>query len=309
MSTNRPPVDDADDPEERLAELRTQVELLTEENERLRDSYTRARQTQYRRSAAGLAAVGAVATLSGLVVPAASTVLFALGGTGLFGAILTYYLTPEQFISADVGRDVYATLAGNEAAVAAELGLSDERVYIPVASGTDPVRLFVPQGSEYELPADGVIAERTIIAGDAGSRGVAFTPSGARLLASLEATLRGTLAESPPELAAQLSDALVEQFELVDAVEPDIDPDGGRCSVAVDGSVYGPLDRFDNPVVSFLAAGFAAGLAVPVTASVQADEATERPVVTLRWDEEVDTDAADEEADTDAADEEADTEV
>ncbi|WP_277543604.1 hypothetical protein [Haloarcula laminariae] len=288
MSTNGRVVDDDADKTasaEQLAELRTQVELLTEENDRLRDSYTRAKQTQYRRSALGLLAVGTVAALGGLFVPTASTVLFALAGSGLFGGVLTYYLTPEQFISADVGRDVYAMLAANEAALVSELGLSSERVYVPVSAGSDSVRLFVPHDTEYVLPSESALAEQTLLADEAEQRGLALDPSGTRLLASLESTLRGSLADSPSDLASQLSDALVEQFELVDAAEPDIDSESGRCSVAIRDSVYGPIDQFDHPVVSLLAAGFAAGLAVPVTTSVSGEtEDAQDVVVTLRWD-------------------------
>jgi len=49
---------DADETTTSRAELRTQLELLTEENERLRASYAQAKQSQYRRSALGLAIVG-----------------------------------------------------------------------------------------------------------------------------------------------------------------------------------------------------------------------------------------------------------
>ena len=265
------------------AELRTQVELLAEENERLRDSYTRAKQTQYRRTALGLAAVGAVAAAGGVFVPTASTVLFALAGTGLFGGILTYYLTPERFIAADVGRDVYATLADNEAALVGELGLTSARVYVPVPEAEVPVRLFVPHEPDAGLPAPESLTEQSVVA-DPGTRGLALSPSATRLLDSLEAALRGSLAESPPELAAQLSDALVEQFELVDAADPELDPDGDSCRIAVSGSAYGPLDRFDHPVVSLLAAGFARGLSVPVRTEVTTD-ADGASVVTLRWDD------------------------
>lgn len=286
MSTNGRTVDgDTDETPntEQIAELRTQVELLSEENERLRDSYTRAKQTQYRQSALGLLTVGTIAAIGGLLVPTASTVLFALAGTGLFGGILTYYLTPEQFIAADVGRDVYAMFATNESALTAELALSEERIYVPVSAGSGPVRLFIPHDTEYVLPSDATLTGQTIIADDAESRGLALGPSGTRLLTSLEATTRGSLADSPAELASQLSDALVEQFELVDAADPDIDPDGGRCSVAIRGSVYGPIDQFDHPVVSLLATGFATGLSSPVRTSISSATNEDDAVVTLRW--------------------------
>jgi hypothetical protein len=118
-----------------VAELRTQLRLLAEENEQLRDSYARAKQTQYRRTALGLAALGCLGVAGGVLVAGASDVLFVLGGIGLFGGLLTYYLTPEQFVAADVGRAVYSVLAANEAALVDELGLSDRRVYVP--AGTD----------------------------------------------------------------------------------------------------------------------------------------------------------------------------
>ncbi|MDS0280798.1 hypothetical protein [Haloarcula onubensis] len=283
MSTNGRRTDDtAEEPPQRLAELRTQVELLAEENERLRESYTRAKRTEYRRTAFGLAAVGAVAAAAGLLVPTASAVLFALAGTGLFGGILTYYLTPERFIAADVGRDVYATLADNEAALVGELGLTSERVYVPLSGNEVPVRLFVPQQSDYDLPDADALTGQTVLADDPATRGVALAPSGARLLGDLETALRGSLADAPGDLAVQLCDALVEQFELVDSADPETDADGTACRVAVSDSVYGPLDRFDHPVVSLLATGFAVGLSVPVTTEVRTDT-DGASVVTLRW--------------------------
>jgi len=274
---------DADETTTSRAELRTQLELLTEENERLRASYAQAKQSQYRRSALGLAIVGSLAAIGAMLVPTARTVLFALAGTGLFGGVLTYYLTPEQFIAADVGREVYTAVADNEAALTAELGLTDQRIYTPVGPGSEPVRLFIPQDDGAKLPDTDLLASQTILATAAGN-GLALTPSGARLLSSLEEALRGSLADTPSDLAVQLCDALSEQFELVDTAEADLDPGRNRCSIAVSGSAYGSLGQFDHPVVSLLAAGFAAGLDVPVRTQVTADAHNgEKEVVTLRW--------------------------
>lgn len=94
-------------------EQTARAELLAEENRRLRAEYARTQQTRYRRTAYGLAALGVLAVLGGLLFPNARGVLFALGGTGLFGGLLTLYLTPGQFVAADVGERVYAAMAAN----------------------------------------------------------------------------------------------------------------------------------------------------------------------------------------------------
>ncbi|MGA9402004.1 hypothetical protein [Haladaptatus sp.] len=52
----------------------------------------------------GVADNGALVAVGGLLFPTSRTVLFALVGTGLFGAVLIYFLTPEQFVSAAVGE-------------------------------------------------------------------------------------------------------------------------------------------------------------------------------------------------------------
>jgi len=83
-----------------------------------------------------------------------------------------------------------------------------------------------------------------------------------------------------------LTDALVEQFEIVESVEQSSsgDADSGQLTVGVVDSAYGPLDQFDPPVVSFLGTGLARGLAVPVAVDIE-PEGNERvdAVVTCRW--------------------------
>jgi len=210
--------DDATSREELLA----RVDRLTEENRQLRDAVVAAKRTQYRRTALGLAALGVAAVAGALVLPAAREVLFALGGIGLFGGVLTYWLSPERFVSADVGRDAYVTLAGNERALVDELGLSDQRLYVPVDGR---VRLFVPQREDTDVPAPGDL-DRTLVAPDETTRGVALDPSGQRLFDAFENALTGSLGTEPAPLAIQLTDALVEQFELVDAATPAVDVGG-----------------------------------------------------------------------------------
>lgn len=263
---------------ERLA---GELASLEAENRRLREEYARSQQTEYRRTAAALVLVGALAAGGGLLFPSARTVLFALAGTGAFLGALTYYLAPEQFLPASVGRDVYGALAHNHEQLGAELGLSDRTVYVPTA---DQVRLYVPQSSGTPLPDEELLGE-TFVVGD-GQRGVAFRPTGVPLFAEFERAFGGTLGETPDELGRQLTDALVEQFELVESVDVESAGNGasGQLTVGVVDSAYGPLDQFGHPVPSFLAVGLASGVDVPVSVTVDAD-GTDRvdAVVTCRW--------------------------
>ena len=259
-------------------ELAARVELLAEENERLREEYVRARRSQYRATAVGLAAVGLVAALGGLLFPDAREVLVALGATGLFGAVLTYYLTPSRFVAAEVGERVYAAAAANGAAIVDDLGLHDERVYVP--GETEPARLYVPQHAEYAIPEP---RAGPIVVDDA-SRGLLLTATGAELFREFERGLTGTLADAPPVLAEQLTDALLEQFELVRSADVDADTERDRVTVAVAGSAFGDVDRFDHPVASFLAVGFAAGLERPIALEVTPGDERADWLLTCRWD-------------------------
>ncbi|QCS44885.1 hypothetical protein [Natrinema versiforme] len=261
------------------AELAARAELLAEENARLRDEYARATRTTYRRTARWLAVVGALAVLGGFLFPDGRAVLFALGGTGLFGGILTAYLTPGRFVAADVGECVYAAAATNVAALIDDLALRDERLYLPGSEGAS-VRLFVPQRAEYELPDDrsGPIVTR------AAERGLVLEPTGGRLFAEFERTLGEPLPAEPSAAATTLADAVVEQFELARRAEPAVDADDGRLTVAIDSSAFGDVDRVDHPVASFLAVGVAEALDRPIELAVDAGETPDEWLVTCRWD-------------------------
>lgn len=275
--------DDAagEDAEDRLARL----ELLEAENRRLREAYGRVRQTRHRRTALGLAGVGLVALVGAALFPAARVVLVVLGATGVFGGLLTWYLTPERFVAAEVGERVYAAMADNEASVAAELGLADRRVYLPEPDRPDrEATLYVPQAADAAPPADRDRQGTFVVADDADRRGLALRPTGGPLLSELRRATAGRLADDPVALADQLAEGLREQFELVDGARPDVNPGEGRVTVAVSGSAYGDVTRFDHPVASLVAVGLAAGLEVPVTLTV--DRTPEGPseyLVTVRW--------------------------
>ncbi|ELY42706.1 hypothetical protein [Natronorubrum bangense] len=267
-------------------ELAAQVELLTEENHRLRQEFVQARQSRYRSTAVGLAAIGIVAALGGLLFPDTRDVLVALGATGLFGAVLTYYLMPSQFIAADVGERVYTAAMTNLASISDELGLRENRVYVP--GETVPARLFVPQHAEYSIPDD----RSGPIVVDDDSRGLFLEATGAELFREFERALTGEVGTEPAVIASQLTDGLVEQFELAQSADADIDVANGRATIAITGSAFGSLDRFDHPIPSFLAVGFAAGLDRPVTLEVAAGDDRADWLVTCRWSSETETEAA-----------------
>jgi hypothetical protein len=270
------------------AELAAQVDVLQEENQRLREEYARARRTQYHRTALALAAVGLLATLGGIALPDSRTVLFALGGTGLFAAALTRYLTPEQFISASVGEGIYGSLAATEAALVTELGLQDERLYLPGPDTPNGVsiRLFVPQQSEYEPPAPPSLDSVFVLTDDKAERGVALHPSGGPLFVEFRRTLSGALADEPGTLATQLADGLVEQFELVRSATPEFSDEGEQVTVAIDGSAYGAVDRIDHPVASFLGVGIAVGLDRAISVETRAaDDDRADYLVTCSWED------------------------
>ncbi|MFC4987829.1 hypothetical protein [Saliphagus infecundisoli] len=272
-----PETDENAESEEDDLDLAAQIELLAAENRRLRDEYARARQSRYRHTAIGLGSIGALAALGGLLFPDARDVLFALAATGLFGAVLTYYLTPGRFVAGEVGERVYAPLAGNEAAIADDLGLGEDRIYLPREGS---VRLYVPQRSGGELPE----ARAGPIVTAEGSRGLLLETTGSGLFAEFEDSLAGDLATAPAPLGTQLADGLVEGFELVESAELDADPEGDRLTLAVTGSAFGDADRFDHPVAAFVATGVATGLDRPVALEVRPGDDRHDWLVTCRWD-------------------------
>ncbi|QLH76892.1 hypothetical protein HZS55_06060 [Halosimplex rubrum] len=278
---------DEDDPEQvgsTRDEIHAELALLREQNATLRDSYVQAKQTQYRRTALGLAGLGSLAGASGLILPDVRELLFVLGAIGLFGGLLTYYLTPERFVAADVSNALYSAMADDREAILDELGLADERVYTPVGERNSRVRLFVPQSAEYEIPSDDELDSFHVVPESPGERGVAFRPTGEPLYQSFEDTVTGSVAETPAELVPQLTDALVEQFDLVTETSVDLDANNGRLTIGVDDAVYGSVTRLDHPVASVLAVGLARQLGQPVTVETRAS-ADERMAVqvTCRW--------------------------
>jgi hypothetical protein len=260
--------------------LVAQLDLLQEENRRLREEYARTQQSHYRRTAVGLLFFGVLAIGGGYIFPAARATLFALGATGLFGALLTYYLTPETFISINVGEAIYGVLAKNSSALSNDLGLSSP-IYIPRNQSND-VRLFIPQAGKEppktSIPDETILEPGFVISEE--SRGLVFVPVGDALFDEFERSMSGSLAETPQLLAEQLADGLVEQFELVDGTS--ITVQQARVTIGISGSAYGEEGRFDHPVSSFLATGFARAFDMPTETIVTDPEGRRGIAVTVR---------------------------
>ncbi|WP_254533381.1 hypothetical protein [Natrinema gelatinilyticum] len=285
--------DQTNEQDDNQLELAARTELLEAENKRLRAEYARAKQSRYRRTAAGLALVGTCAALAAVLFPDGREVLFALASVGLFGGVLTHYLTPETFVTANVGERIYAAMAANEAAIASELGLSSDRVYLPTDDAAD-TRLYIPQQTANELPTLDKL-EGPILT-DPEHRGLVLEPTGATLLEEFERALTDEFATAPAPLATQLADGLVEQFELAGNAEPDVDVASNRITVAIDDSAFGDLDRFDHPIISFLAVGFVTGLERPIRLEVTPANERSDWLVTCRWDDRTDQEDVDDAA-------------
>ena len=276
------------------AELHARLETLEAENERLRATIVAAQRRRYRLTALGLGTVGMVALGGAVVIPELRELLVALAATGIFGAVLTYVLTPERFVAASVGERVYGTLADNERAIVDDLDLRGEPVVVPTAGELGPARLYVPLSSRDVGTADGAgtgagtipasVPEEEALATPfvtTGGAGLAVKPTGGPLYESLVAAT-GALPEGPANVGVVVADGLVEQFELVGEAEVDAEP--GRVTLAVDDSAYGPVDRFDHPVASLLATALAVTLETPVSVSVAEGGEDGEWLVTCRWD-------------------------
>jgi len=283
-------------------ELVAQLDMLSAENRRLRRSVADARRHHYRGIAAGLFIIGVICGVLGFATTVGSDVLFALAGIGVFGGVFTYFLTPDRFIPADLGERVYAATAASYERICADLGLSARRVYVPLdrpnndsaskeMRGKEPtrltlynVRLFVPQRADAEIPDNFTLRENAFVV-DARNQthGLSVIPTGSGLYDAFMNSLDGSLEDEPQELYRQLSDCVVEDFELARSTTVDIDRERGRMSVEFADALYDDRSRFDHPIASFFAVGLANGLNLPIEMTITS---TAPLSVTFRWDDE-----------------------
>ena len=270
---------------EKIAELQGQLELVQAENERLRQEYVRAQQTQYRRTAIGFVIIGLVAISGAVLFPSAREILLALGGTATIAGVLTYYLTPEKFVVATVGQTLTETLQSTYDTIRSELDLQGEPVYVP-AIGADDVntRLFLPQQREYTIPDANTLTDMFVLSDDPSQWGIAVRPSGAGLFEEFKAAAVDFDEQSAGEairVFEQLADGVVEQFELAAQVTATIEGEK-RCVLAVTGSTYRQQKKIDHPISSFIAVGAATAFDEPTRISVRNTEDRDF-IIECRW--------------------------
>lgn len=230
-----------------------EVALLREENERLREALRRTKQLHYRRSAAGLALLGALALIGAVTFPDVREVLLVLGAVGLFSGVVTVYLTPDRVLTASVTEAVYQTHAETGEALVDELGLQDDHLYVPAEDGLDSVRVFRPKHPEYEIPDD--VNSCFLVEAADRAQGIAVPSIGDSLYREFAQT---AAIQDDPELVAlvdAVADGVVEQFELAETVDYELD--GGHLSVQISGEEPSGVERFDHPIVSLFAVALA----------------------------------------------------
>ena len=283
-------VDDAPSREALLAQQRA----LEAENERLRSAYAAAQRSRYRRTAIALCVVGLISAGAGIVFQGSQPVLFAIGATGLFAGVLTYYLSPTQFVAETIGDRLVEANAATLNALVQTLGLSGTMVYVPTtdASIQTEVVAFFPQSTEYTIPTDitpGIIPDT-----EPAAQGVATVPVGGLLLSEFTRALTGDRATDPDLLGEQLGEALTDQFEFASTVRIETaitgdtaDTDGvpaGRLTIVCTDPVFAGATAYDHPIGSFVASGVATALDRPVELRVDADPTDEGTYqATVSW--------------------------
>jgi hypothetical protein len=235
-----------------------------------------------------IVAFGVLALVGGVIFADVRAILYVLFWTFLFAVVLFRFLTPERRVRATVAEKVYAAPAANTAALVEADDQANAHVYVPKrAERPDDVPARLVVSPHYSLDSESIDAtspEPSFEFLDTDRpREVSLQPSGGRLFREFESMLRGDLSESPDELAVQLADGVTEGLELADRVVLSAGPTERQVAFEVADSPYGPVDRFDHPVQSFLAVGLAAGLARPVVAETTAKEGDSGYAVRCRW--------------------------
>lgn len=257
-------------PSERIEELEATIDVLRTEHDRLLTDYARARKASSRKTAAALAAIGVVAVGGGAALPDVRAVLFVTGAIGLFGGVMTWFLTPARVVPVSVGESVYDAATTTLAGIRDELGLQAITVYVPVS---DRIRGFIPRDRDVEPPENVAHA----FPGDTGgSRGLSFEPSGQQLTREIDRIRTTQTPGTALDAIEQVADSLVEYFEVADRIAVEKRAGFQEFSVTVTDPAFGPLTRLDHPIVSALACAAAQSVDEPVVIA-----ATEDATVTL----------------------------
>lgn len=278
-TTESRPARNGDEPDWDQALLRAELEARLAEIERLKAALEKSTRRRYRRSAVGFVLLGLLGIGGAIVFPASRSVLLALGGSGVFVGLLTWYITPERFVPVSLADKIYRTLVSNQRGLIRDLGLSDTRVYVPTprtGGGTPGTVLFIPHSDRYRLPAPDRLRDETIHSETDRSRGIALRPIGVGLFEEFERVLSGPLGDTPGQLLGQLTEGVVEQFELAESAIPDERRSDGELVIKLNGLELGTVDDLDHPAVSFIATGLAIGLNRAVRVETEPIDADDR---------------------------------
>lgn len=214
-----------------------------------------------RRTALGFFLLAPLGVLAGVLVPDGEEVLFALAGIAAFAGVITYAIDDRRLIDADTGERVYAAYARNLGRLIDPAHRNGRPSYRPASAldGADP-GLVVPAERPSERQANG-------LAMDDGDP--VLEPTGLAFYREFERTSGdrpddGLVTTARTELPHAVADALVDRFELVDRAVV-LEVTDARVELLVTNPTFGPLDRFDHPVVSFVGTSLASGLDRSVT--------------------------------------------
>lgn len=241
------------------------------------DGSARLGQSRYRWATVGLVGIGLLAAGGAVAFSDAREVLFALAATGLFGGVLAFVLGSDRLVPAAVAEHVYDSTAENEAAIVDALGLSERRIYVPVNEGSN-VLLYVPAADEQPAPSDPTVPWSTD-----GEADLVLEPTGSGLFREVQRKLPNDLEPGIETTVSALTEGAVEILEIAREADATVDTDEGTVTVGVTGGSFGAVDRFDHPVASYLAVGFASTLKQPITLDVHQSDGEEWEI-TCSWD-------------------------
>ena len=237
--------------------------------------------------ALALAILGVALFVAGTILRGEKSVLFALGGTGMFSGLLLYFLSTEPLLPAQVCIDANSALTRNERAFVSELELQDIRIYVPdlatPAGERSNVRLFVPELTEYVIPSE--VSTETLLVNSRfpNERGVAFYPSGAALFRRFRNISTKKSVASPESLVEGVTEAVTDQFQLARSATGTSDITRGRITIEIGGSRLGLVDRFDHPTTSFIAVAFAEVLQKPIRVNSEQSDSSETQTLSFEF--------------------------